>query len=222
MPVALLLLIGLVLALDGLMTGKVHSANDNPAPPPERIGGYEVLDIKTQENTACYDRKEPHVILRALSESHKDLLSSVNTNAIKRDLRNYGFPEETTISIVGPFHTREQAQYKRARWNQKRNIVGCVQFGGTQEEDQSEDGPTESDDADQRLPISPGYATVVDNDIGPYTNHNVQSVVLIAPTVGDNQSFFSAFLNNALTVHIYLLQNGLIFENGYGDVVWTD
>ena len=47
--------------------------------------------------------------------------------------------------------------------------------------------------------INPGYSTVVDSEIGAYTNHNAQSVILEAPRIGNSQSNISAFLNNGLT-----------------------
>ena len=72
--------------------------------------------------------------------------------------------------------------------------------------------------------IVPGYSLVVDSEIGPYTDHNAQSVILEAPWIGSSQSNFSAFLNNGFTnaPRGDLLQNGLIFDGEDGGVVWTD
>ena len=74
------------------------------------------------------------------------------------------------------------------------------------------------------LNIDPGYSLVVDSEIGPYTNHNAQSIILQAPQIGSSQSHFSAFLNNGYTnaPSGELLQNGLLFDGEYGSVVWTD
>lgn len=62
----------------------------------------------------------------------------------------------------------------------------------------------------------------MDSEIGPFTDHNAQSVLLEAPRIGNSQSNFSAFLNNGLTSANDLLQNGLLFDLSRGSVVWTD
>lgn len=136
LPVALLLLIGLTLMLNGTMTSKVHEAGGSTSPL-ERIGGFEVLDIRTKDNAECHTALQPHLTLRSTDASHSGLLSSdsLDNRDIDRDLRKHGYPEGTTISIAGPDSTRTQVTRQRAKWNQARKANGCIRFGGSHEPD---------------------------------------------------------------------------------------
>ena len=130
-----LILIGSVLVLDGLAIGGTHEA-DEPASMPERIAGYEVLYVNTKDNTVCYSKDVPLFILQSTEETLDDLWSSdtFDMGAIRQDLRDKGFPEETEVGIDGPGSSKEMALQVRARWNKVREANGCIRFGGSQDE----------------------------------------------------------------------------------------
>ncbi|MCY4558852.1 MAG: hypothetical protein OXF79_21225 [Chloroflexi bacterium] len=162
---ALVLLIGIVLMLANIMPANVHGST-----PPERIAGFEVLDIRNEDNTECHTSGKPHIILRSTNDSHESLIDgdSVDAAAIARDLKKHGFPEDTTIIIAGPDSTKAQITNQYTEWNKLRKANSCIQFGGAQEEDESSSSLFTGRFDD---PV-PGYSIVVDSDIGPYTNHN--------------------------------------------------
>lgn len=68
----------------------------------------------------------------------------------------------------------------------------------------------------------PGYALFEDTDAGSYTDDNAQAVDMYAPSsIGANQNAYSLFMNNVRTVTGYFLQNGFVFNQGAGRVVWA-
>ena len=222
-PITLVLIIGVILALGGLDTRRAQRS-DGPVSMPERVAGYTVLDVRTSDNTVCYFKDVPHFILQSTKLTHEDLWSSdaLDVSAIQQDLLDKGFPEGTEISITGPGISKETAVQERDRWNNLREANGCISFGGRRgQSDESSDALVDISQLQVKYLQNPGYATVVDREIDPNTNHNAQSVVLTAPQVGDNQSNFSAFLNNGFTnaPSGYLLQYGFLFDDGYGAVV---
>ena len=216
-----------LMVIAGLVFGWLaadRAQGDTPAQStPERIAGYEVLGVRNSDNTTCYPGAAPLVILKTSAPTQESLLSSnaPNMDAIQRGLQDAGFPEGTSIGMAGPGITAEMESSGRSKWNSQREANGCIQFGGGHR-DTAESGT--SGDVASFPNLNPGYSVIVDSEIGPYTDHNAQSVILEAPAIGDSQSNFSAFLNNGFTnsARGNLLQNGLLFDGAYGSVVWTD
>ena len=128
-PAVLMLLVGLGLMLANLMPADVRGST-----PPERIAGFDVLDIRNEENTECHTSGKPHIILRSTDDSHESLIDgdSVDDTNIARDLKKHGFPADTTIIIAGPDSTKSQVTNQYAEWNKIRESNGCVRFGGAQ------------------------------------------------------------------------------------------
>ena len=211
----------MAILLASWMTVVVRAEGD-PPPTPERIAGLEVLGVRNSDNTTCYPSDSPLVMLKSSAPSHDNLLSSSvpDMDAINRGLRDAGFPEGTEVGIAGPGITAEMEASELAKWNALRKANGCIQLGGGSR-DSGEDGSSSSV-ADFNPNLSPGYSNIVDSEIGPYTNHNAQSVILEAPTIGDSQSNFSAFLNNGLSNAApgQLMQNGFLFDGEEGGVIW--
>ena len=230
-----LILLLAVMALTFLLSGVALATGFPPGfgatsddATPERIAGHEVLGVQNSDNLKCYSGPGPMVILAASSQSADILLSEdgPDFDAIKRALNDEGYSDETGIVLSGPGITKQMVENQRLRWNRIQEERGCIQFGGPHdlEEDQVSGGPAQSY-AQINPNLQPGYSKVVDSEVGPYTNHNAQSVILEAPQIGDNQSNFSAFLNNGFANESplgSLLQNGLLFNGEEGSVVWTD
>ena len=203
--------------------------SDEPPVIPERIAGLEVLDVQNKENTSCYPKDTPLFVLQSTHSTHEGLMADSDLmEAIDRDLEEKGFPEGTEVMFSGPSGSKDEASGFRRQWNTQRDTNGCIQFV-----DPRSAGDSETEVSGKASQIGtqyserPGYATVVDLEISTNTDtdYNAQSVVLTAPTVGDNQDYFSAFLNNGYTdasPRGYLLQDGFVFEDGDGTVVWTD
>ena len=118
-------------------------ANDPPhggwvnsnQPTPQRIAGYEVLGVQSRDNVKCYFGPAPTVILAATSQSADSLLSedAPDLDAIKRGLKDEGYPDETGIVLSGPAITKQMVEKHRLRWNAIREERGCIQFGGPQD-----------------------------------------------------------------------------------------
>lgn len=194
----IILTLSLVFSTIGLVL-----ANDNKQL--DRIAGYEVLMVKNSADTPCLGKTSSDLILRASQGTVGNFQAGNNVAAVMKYLRDNGFSEDTGISFVGPEITRAQLEYEHARWNQTQIDQECLQLVGQ-----------------STSHIQPGYAVVVDTEIGLFTDHNAQSVELLAPTVGNNQSFFSAYLNNGITTAADLLQEGFLFQYGIGTTTWTD
>ena len=118
-------------------------ANDPPhggwvnsnQPTPQRIAGYEVLGVQSIDNLKCYLGPAPMVILAATSQSADSLLSedAPDFDAIKRALKEEGYPGETGIVLSGPGITKQMVEKHQLRWNRIREELGCIQFGGPQD-----------------------------------------------------------------------------------------
>ena len=118
-------------------------ANDPPhggwvnsnQPTPQRIAGYEVLGVESSDNMKCYFASAPTVILAATSQSVDSLLSedAPDMDAIKRGLKDEGYPEGTSVGFAGPGITKQMVEEHRLRWNAIREERGCIQFGGPQD-----------------------------------------------------------------------------------------
>ena len=143
---------------------------------PERIAGYDVLGVRNSDNTTCYSADVPTVILKASALSQEDLFSGdgPDNDAIDSGLQSAGFPEGTTIMIFGPDLTKSMVSDMQDDWNSTRESNGCIQFGGGSHD------PEENTSAGPMAVghIDPGYSTIVDSEIGPFTDHNAQSVLL--------------------------------------------
>ena len=118
-------------------------ANDPPhggwvnsnQPTHQRIAGYEVLGVQSSDNLKCYFGPAPMVILAATSQSADILLSEEgpDIDAIKRALKDEGYPDETGIVLSGPGITKQMVEKQRLRWNAIREERGCIQFGRPQD-----------------------------------------------------------------------------------------
>ena len=120
-PATLVLVIGAVVVLgDPAIRGSQGS--DEPAPIPDHVAGYEVLDVQTRDNTTCYSIDVPTVILKSTEATYQDALSSdsLDMGAIEKGLRDKGFPEGTRIGIAGPGSSKEEALEARTKWNRLR------------------------------------------------------------------------------------------------------
>ena len=113
--------------------------------------------------------------------------------AIKQDLQAKGFPEDTTVTMTGPGITKAMVKKIQDESNARRTERGCIQFGKL---DDGRAGPARPARAvrgpSDALPLSPGYSVIMDTEITSQSNHNAQSVILTAPTIGNNQTVSSS------------------------------
>lgn len=182
---------------------------------PSTFGGLRVLAVLTPDNTACLPSGEKRLVLRTDQPDIETFLKTSSYNAITEDLQQKGYKEFTkwNVEIVGPGATDDQFFRENENWNQKSKDqcikLQPVRIGNDYQEFK---GPAN------------GYADYEDTDAGLYSDDNAQSVNLIAPSAIGNTAYAVAFLNNVRPDNstFYLLQNGLMFINNTGSVVWTD
>ena len=228
--IAAFLTILLLLLIPGAAMAGVDSVYPSQDSPPTHIASHEVMQIRNSDNTPCYPSDAPPTVtLAASAPGLENLLSSgaPNMAAIKQDLQSNGFPEGTRVSMTGPGITKAMVKKIQDKANAHRRERGCIQFGKLDDavlDDTVLDSPGQSTGPAMHSHLNPGYSVIMDTEITGQGNHNGQSVILTAPTIGNNQDNFSAFLNNGYTNAIpgWLLQNGLLFDGSVGSVVWTD
>ena len=198
--IAAFLTILLLLLIPGAAMAGVDSAYSSQDSPPTHIAGHEVMQIRTSDNTPCYPSEAPPTVtLAASAPGLENLLSSdaPNMAAIKQDLQSKGFPEDTTVTMTGPGITKAMVKKIQDESNARRTERGCIQFGKLDDAVLDQPGqPGPSVGPAMHSHLSPGYSVIMDTEITSQSNHNAQSVILTAPTIGNNQNNFSAFLNN--------------------------
>ena len=125
----LMLAIGFGFMLLGPASSSTQGS-DNHESYPDRVAGYEVLDVRDSKNTSCYPKDVPLFVLKTTETSVENLMSSdtFNFDTIKRALVDAGYSENTEVIMAGPSFTKEQAQQKRADWNRVRNERGCIRL----------------------------------------------------------------------------------------------
>ena len=155
-----------VIALTFLFSGLALATSGDDTP--ERIAGYEVLDVQDSDNLECYSGSAPMVILGASSQSADILLSEdgPDLDAVNRGLKDEGYSDKTSVVFSGPGITKQMVENHRLRWNSIREERGCIQFGGPQDIGNEQ---VSGASAQTNPNLNPGYSTVVDSDIGPYT-----------------------------------------------------
>jgi len=95
----------------------------------DRVGGYKVLAIFTQDTLACMRQDEKRLVLQSAEPSLDGHLESPDPARVMPDLRQQGVrdAENWTIEIVGPGSSIEQTMQRVQRWNEAM-ADGCVQF----------------------------------------------------------------------------------------------
>jgi hypothetical protein len=191
---------------------------------PETVAGYQVLAVLTEDNFVCMAAGEKRLILQSPELTAQDSLRAFNVRAFKAEMEKLGLGEYTKWGwqIVGPGETRDKLIRQVTQSYQFFKTNGCLLLGGPQGKGVDPASPLGGEI--KVHPPAQGFAVIQDTDVGKFSNVNAQSVFLIAPTVGDHQLDYSAFLNNVMTnVGDYFLQDGLAFyNNGTGATIWTD
>ena len=223
-PALMMLAIILGIIFLGAPNRDAQAQDDDKTAYPERLAGYDVLNVRDADNTQCYSKPEPMFVVKMAETSIDNLMSSndFDLDDIKEAIVAAGHPENSGIILAGPSATKAKELEKHSDWNDLRSERGCVKFGNKTNREHSHNRTDGVPTPNTFYHYEPGLAVIVDDEIAYNSNHNAQSVDLIAPTVGDNQNNFSAFLNNGCTTGGDLLQSGFYFEAGAGYLVWAD
>lgn len=185
---------------------------------PESLGGYKVLAVLTPDNTACMPAESKRAILQATQGSISDYLKESDAGEIQNELKKLKANDPTMweVMIVGPNTNLDDFISENQKWNDQVKQFGCVTAfpaaTGTNKTEIKINSP------------HPGYAEFEDINAGSFVDDNAQSVYLVAPATIANRTNAVLLLNNVRTdnSNFYLLQNGLQFWNGNGNIVWTD
>ena len=200
---------------------------------PETLGGYPVLAVLTEDNSACMKSGEKRLILQSPELWTEAGPSVFPKETIEQEMQAFARTKSKRpgLSITGPGVTREQLVSQLEQSYRFHKTHDCPTFELPPNNDfKAGSGPGFSKilnlDADDQHPDNNGY-----------TDINGQSVILTAPTVGDKQQQFfenliliggySAFLNNAVTDKDYFLQVGFYFKRrtllqpAHGEVIWA-
>ncbi len=186
---------------------------------PDVLGDYKVLAVLTPGNTACMIADHKRLVLQTTQLDQESFLQAYNPQDIDQALQEHALPrlKSWEILVVGPGMSREQFISETENWNRDFRDRNCATLGPVREG--SDWGEIYRDG------VGAGFALIENLSAGSYTNDNAQSVFLIAPSsLGSSQDTYSAFLNNVKTDSstFFVLQNGFLFPNGEGRVVYTD
>lgn len=181
----------------------------------DRAAGFEVLTTYTSQDTACMKSDSTRVILRTTEPTIEEFLNSVQLSEVLQSLQQLGIKQQIEVEFVGPNTTVGQINTRRQRWNNAMRSA-CITLR-----------PMEIGSNDTELTFSSpsaGFVYFENLDAGNYTDDNAQAVNLVGPTTVGNPPLATALLNNVVTDSstFYFIQNGFLFWNGSGSVVWTN
>ena len=163
-----------------------QAQDDDKTAYPERLAGYDVLNVRDADNTQCYSKPEPMFVVKMAETSIDNLMSSndFDLDDIKEAIVAAGHPENSGIILAGPSATKAKELEKHSDWNDLRSERGCVKFGNKTNREHSHNRTDGVPTPNTFYHYEPGLAVIVDDEIAYNSNHNAQSVDLIAPTVG--------------------------------------
>jgi hypothetical protein len=180
---------------------------------PEKLADYNVLAVLTSDNVICFQPGQKRLILQT-TQNFEEFLKNDNQAFLNNELSK--LQEKWSISIVGPGVSQEQVWSQNEKWNDQARSENCPKLLP------AETNPNGFETVYTQEAF--GRAKFENIDAGNFSDDNAQSVNLIAPaTVGNNQDLYMAFLNNVRVDNatFFILQNGFLFEDGVGKVVWT-
>jgi hypothetical protein len=185
--------------------------------------------------------KNTLLLLRATENNVQDYLANSRAQEIKTyvEQQSKAGQVKVTIAITGPGISRRDILSTIHNWNNIMNGGNCTILGPQPPQGGTYwSGPDWTEipqplwndpDWTEIVVASPsrGWADFQNTDALFYVDDNAQSAVFTAPaTIGNKQgrNDFSALLNNVVpdsAVHFFL-QNGLLFQQGKGEAVWSD
>lgn len=209
----MLALISLSISLDAQAAPPSPLDPENYGLPPS-IGEYKIIAVLNQKNSSCMRDGEKRMILQSHKRNLNDFLKATESAPIEQvmvrgNLKEYA---DWGWTVVGPVVSRSNVldSYKsNLRFTKE---FGCVTLGPI-------GGKIES-----ALPACQkrGFAYDQNEDPSVQFNLNAQSVLLLAPQIGNKQTCFTAFLNNVKTDKDTFLQVGMRFAQGAGSMIWAD
>ncbi len=214
-------LIALGLALMVFVVGTVWDTEAAPPSPfdpanyglPTTIGRYEVLAVVNEKNSTCLRPSQKQLVVRAPDQSMDDFLKADLLGLTNKVLSESNFHDyaKSGWTVVGPRVTRTTVLDSLKAINQFNKTFGCTTLGPIS---------TKMRGANATC-LTRGFAVDVNRDPEIRFDLNAQSVLMVAPNVGNKQTCFSAFLNNVKTDTDYFLQTGMRFAQGSGSMMYA-
>lgn len=203
--IVLLVLSLVILTLMTSLTASAASLQNYP----KSINGLPVIFVKTHENTVGYDSDQVAIVL--LDNRSSSARESLASNNFQDLLSKKPLPEGWEIEVYGgPNASKEEFLKIHEENNKKLTKYGDIQVGML----------SFTEERTLLLDPRPTFAMFTDEDCGEQTVSGLKAK-WEAPTVGDYQTYYSAFMLNGTSDQGFFLQAGQLYQDGEGSHIWS-